>query len=60
MERSNERVKISVNTANRVFFYTGLILDDVNGFIIIKDDKEGEIKINKSQIITVKSLGGYK
>jgi len=60
MERKNERVKISVDMAGKVFFYCGYVLDDSTDFILIDDEREGQIKLNKAQIISIKGLGGVK
>lgn len=60
MERTNKQKKIAVNVAGKVFFYTGPILKDEDNFILIEDCKEGLIQLNKTQIISIKSLEGQK
>jgi hypothetical protein len=50
------RWKIKVQNGSNVFFYNGLIIDENDFFLWLNDDKDGEIKLNKSFIISMQKV----
>lgn len=59
---TDERIwKIKVNNGGQIFFYTGKILQeqqDLNGFLLIQDNKEGPICLNKMHVISMQVVRG--
>lgn len=58
MDRKTDKVKITISTGTGLFYYTGWILEDVDGFLTFDDIKEGNIKLNKTNIISIKQIDG--
>ena len=44
-------VKIRINMGSDIFHYSGKLLEETDSFITLLDIKEGELKLNYSQII---------
>ena len=55
-DRQKEKVKITISTGTGLYYYVGYIIDDVDGFFVFQDIKEGKIKLNKSSIISIKEM----
>ena len=58
LELTKEKVKIAVSTDKGNYFYTGIIKADDGEFITLDDNKVGEIKLNKSRIISIQPITG--
>jgi len=46
--------KIILDTSQKPFYYEGFIIEEGAEFILFNDDKIGEVRLNKSKVITIK------
>jgi len=49
---------IKIQNAQQIFTYTGNILEDKDDFILFKDIKNHELKLNKRFIISIEDVKG--
>jgi hypothetical protein len=59
MNEERRKIKIFVSSGGQhPLIYSGYVIDDKEDFLYLDDVKLGQIKINKSHIITEQDIGG--
>lgn len=56
MNRIGNKYCIHYQILERIFHYTGIIIEEDDSFLTINDFKEGDIQLNKKNILSIKEV----